>query len=96
MAYKEKTCPKCGTIHYKRGEFCSRSCGNTRKHTEHTKQKIAVRQTERHANGDDIAEEQRLALAIANERHHDPVPPQQYSRLGMNQFVDDGDLWTEV
>jgi hypothetical protein len=24
------------------------------------------------------------------------VPPQQYSRLGLNQFVDGGDLWEEV
>jgi hypothetical protein len=29
MGYKSKTCPKCNAVHNKRGEFCSRSCGNT-------------------------------------------------------------------
>ena len=33
----QKTCPRCGTIHTKRGEYCSRSCGNVRVHTEEDK-----------------------------------------------------------
>ena len=33
----EKTCPRCGTTHKKRGEYCSRSCGNVRVHTEEDK-----------------------------------------------------------
>jgi len=34
----QKTCPRCGTSHTKRGPYCSRSCGNVRQHTEEDKQ----------------------------------------------------------
>jgi endogenous inhibitor of DNA gyrase (YacG/DUF329 family) len=37
MGYKQKTCPRCNTVHNKRGPFCSRSCGNVREHTEEDK-----------------------------------------------------------
>ena len=33
----QKTCPRCGTTHTKRGAFCSQSCGNVRVHTEEDK-----------------------------------------------------------
>ena len=35
--YREKTCPRCGVTHKKRGPYCSRSCGNVREHTEEDK-----------------------------------------------------------
>jgi hypothetical protein len=35
-----KNCPKCNNIHYKLGKYCSRSCANSRIHTEDTKLKI--------------------------------------------------------
>ena len=31
---KEKSCPKCGTIHEKTGIYCSRTCANSRTFTE--------------------------------------------------------------
>lgn len=34
----EKSCPRCGTIHKKRGPYCSRSCGNVREHTPEDKE----------------------------------------------------------
>lgn len=40
---KEYTCEKCGKIvteYYGSGRFCSRSCANTRQHSEETKHKI--------------------------------------------------------
>jgi hypothetical protein len=37
----EKNCPKCGTIHVKKGKFCCRKCANTRTHTEKTKKQIS-------------------------------------------------------
>ena len=33
-------CPKCNKEHNKPGTYCSRSCANTRTHTEETKRKI--------------------------------------------------------
>lgn len=95
MAYKEKTCPKCGTKHTKRGEYCSRSCGNKKKHSHLTKLAIATTQSIRMNSNDPVAEEQRYALAKVNGAL-DPVTPPTVSRVGTNQFVSDGDLWTEV
>ena len=102
MAYKEKICPKCGDKHTKRGEFCSRSCGNQKKHTWESKSKIANTQMIRMNSDDPVAEEQRHALA--NQKHAlavangslDPVPPPKVKQYSQNQFVQDGDLWTEV
>ena len=95
MAYKEKECPKCGTKHNKRGEFCSRSCGNTRTHREETKIAIALTQANRHTSGDEVAEHQRYTIAKVNGSL-DPVAPQKVKEISHNQFVQDGDLWTEV
>jgi hypothetical protein len=35
----KKVCPKCGTLHEKNGNFCSRSCANSRSWTADAKQK---------------------------------------------------------
>ena len=93
MAYKEKECRKCGVKHNKRGEYCSRSCGNQKSHKHETKLAIASTQASRHANGDDVAESQRHALALANGAV-EPVSPPSKKPLQSNQFVQDGDLWT--
>ncbi len=95
MAYKEKTCPKCGTKHTKRGVFCSRSCGNQKSHREETKIAIAQAQMIRMNSDDPVAEEQRHVLAKINGSL-DPVAPPKVKQISQNQFVQDGDLWTEV
>ena len=95
MPYKEKTCPKCHAKHNKRGVYCSRSCGNQKQHTESAKQAIATTQAIRHASGDEVAEEQRYALAKVNGAI-DPIIPPSKKPIQNNQFVQDGDLWTEV
>lgn len=95
MAYKEKICPKCGVKHNKRGVFCSRSCGNQKSHTWEAKSKIAQTQMIRMNSDDPVAEEQRHALAKVNGSL-DPVPPPKVKEISQNQFVQDGDLWTEV
>ena len=95
MAYKEKTCPACGITHKKRGEYCSRSCGNKKKHTEETKQKIAETQRAILTNGSDESEVRKhnfISKRINGDP--DPVPPQVHTGPLHNQFVDGGDLWT--
>lgn len=97
MAYKEKTCPKCQAKHNKRGEYCSRSCGNTRKHTEETKAKIAEGKREWLSSGTDAAEvEKHNYISKRDHAEPDPVPPQKPIDLGHGRFVEDGDLWEEV
>lgn len=39
--YTKKTCKKCRIDHNKSGEFCSRSCANSRSHSKETKSKIS-------------------------------------------------------
>ena len=95
MAYKEKICPKCFVKHNKRGEYCSRSCGNQKKHSHLTKLAIATTQSIRMRSDDPVAEEQRYALAKVNGAV-DPIIPPTKTPIESNQFVQDGDLWTEV
>lgn len=96
MAYKEKTCPKCGVTHNKRGEFCSRSCGNQRKHKPETKAKIAEIKREWHATSEtaEVAAHNFISKRINGEP--EPVAPITKKPIESNQFVQDGDLWTEV
>ena len=97
MAYKEKTCPKCGSKHTKRGEFCSRSCGNTRKHKPETKELLSKKQTEWLTSGDDkadVAVHNFVSLGI--NRTPDPVAPMKPVDIGSGRFVQDGDVWEEV
>jgi len=97
MAYKPKQCPKCGTIHTKRGEFCSRSCGNSRKQTEEQKRKIAESNRARINDGSDESEVRKHNfISKRNNAEDEPVPPQTHTPLGNRQFVEDGDLWTEM
>jgi len=97
MAYKEKTCPKCQAKHNKRGEFCSRSCGNTRKHTKETKAKLSEKQREWMTSGDERAEvAKHNYISKRNNGEPDPVPPMKPIDLGTGRFIQDGDIWEEV
>ena len=94
MAYKEKTCPKCGVTHNKRGEFCSRSCGNTRAHTAESKQAISDAKKQWHATSEVAAV---VAHNYTSKRINgapDPIAPPVRAPLEDNQFIADGDLWT--
>ena len=96
MAYKEKTCPRCGAIHNKRGEYCSRSCGNQKPHTAETRAKLSETQREWRTSGDENAE-----VAVHNfiskglHKSADPIAPPVRPPVRDNQFVQDGDLWEE-
>ena len=95
MAYKPKTCPKCGTVHTKRGEFCSRSCGNSRKPTTEHKEKVAEAKREWHQTSDIAAVTAHNFISKGLNKTEDPIPPQRYSGPDIGQFVQDGDLWEE-
>lgn len=98
MAYKEKICPKCGDKHTKRGEFCSRTCGNQKRHTESAKRKISKGKSAWLLSGTDEAEaEIHNFVSKGINKTPDPVAPVKYNEnMTGNQFVQDGDLWTEV
>ena len=96
MGYKSKTCPKCAVVHNKRGEFCSRSCGNQKKHTPETKKKIGEAKSAWLTSGDEKAEAQVHSFtSLGNNQTPDPVAPIR-DNIGGGRFVQDGDLWEEV
>lgn len=96
MGYKSKTCPKCGAVHNKRGEFCSRSCGNQKKHTPETKKKIGEAKSAWLTSGSDEAEAQVHSFtSLGVNKTPDPVAPIR-DNIGRGRFVQDGDLWEEV
>ena len=93
MAYKEKDCKKCGVKHKKRGEYCSRSCGNGRVWTDAMREVFRQKQTEFITGDSDTAGEARWR--INNHEEPEPVAPiRTQNNLEVNQFVQDGDLWT--
>ena len=94
MAYKEKTCPKCLTVHNKRGPYCSRSCGNHRTWTKEQKTIFGEKKREYLYSDSDKAEVERWQI---NAKEADePLPPIMEKPMGLGQFVEDGDLWSEV
>jgi hypothetical protein len=56
---KEKSCPRCGTAHTKRGPYCSRSCGNVREHTEEDKKVRRKKLIEYHQTPEGIATQEK-------------------------------------
>jgi hypothetical protein len=97
VPYKEKTCPKCHAKHNKRGVYCSRSCGNSRPLTPEQKQKIGQKKSAWLTGGTDEAEVAKHNFTSGgNNKSPDPIIPPSKKPIQNNQFVQDGDLWTEV
>lgn len=94
MGYKEKECPKCGTKHKKRGPYCSRSCGNSRAMPDYQKESMAATKREWHATSDIAAVVAHNYVSKGINKTPDPVSPPVRVPIGDNQFVADGDLWT--
>jgi hypothetical protein len=109
--YKPHACPRCGVVHTKQGPYCSRSCGNVREMTEVHVAKItqsniatAIQPRESLREKDNELSEYGRLLDINRYVKPDEVrlrlddmymgiftPPP----IGDNQFVEDGDIWTE-
>lgn len=109
--YREKTCPTCGTVHKKRGDYCSRSCGNSRVHTKEHKEHLSKKAAEAHAAGAHTESVNRWVaggvLATLKRHNKSDTDLQDLSYedlfvepvvrpLNDNQFVAGGDLWTDV
>ena len=61
----QKTCPRCGTTHTKRGPYCSRSCGNVREHTEEDKAVRSQKLLEYHQTPEGAATREKSARIIS-------------------------------
>lgn len=60
----QKTCPRCGVTHSKRGPYCSRSCGNVREHTEEDKKVRQQKLIEYHQTPESVATRAKSAKII--------------------------------
>lgn len=112
MSYAKKTCPYCGKIHKQRGPFCSKTCSNkNRRHSATTKAKIANSQRIHmtsyegreqswayRARGDIELEiiHKKLDRTQVETNPFDLFMEPVVKEIGDNQFLADGDLWTEV
>jgi uncharacterized Zn finger protein (UPF0148 family) len=61
----QKTCPRCGTTHTKRGEYCSRSCGNVRVHSEEDKKIRSQKLIEYHQTPEGAATRDKAAKYLS-------------------------------
>lgn len=108
--YREKTCPTCGVTHRKRGPYCSRSCGNSREHTQEHKEHLARKASEAYHRGATVENTERfvaggvLARKKALNKDDEDLQDLSYEdlfvqpvvqRVSEGQFVQDGDLWTD-
>ena len=89
--YPEKKCPTCGKLFQKQGKYCCRSCGNARTFTPTQKAKQANIMRQKFIDDPEFKQSQ-----VAKINPDIPIPPQIESPLGLDQFIADGDLWTEV
>ena len=94
MGYKQKECPACGVKHNKRGQFCSRSCGNSRAMPDYQKESMAATKREWHATSDTAAVSAYNFTSKGANKPSEPPPVPSRLPLDSNQFVADGDLWT--
>lgn len=89
--YPSKNCPTCNITFAKQGKYCCRACGNSRIFTPTDKAKMSNKIRQK------IIDNPEYKDKIVSHIHPDiPIPPQIESQLGLNQFLADGDLWTEV
>ena len=109
--YREKTCPTCGTVHKKRGPYCSRSCGNARSFTYAERKNLSDKMTQymtsaEGAENSVAVKDHSVVARIKAKNKHDPDAAELsledfflepvVRELPDNQFVQDGDLWTET
>lgn len=106
--YREKQCPHCGVTHRKKGNYCSRSCGNHRTYTRAQREEKSKKQTAFLKSDNPVAEQSRWIISemgkFAAKAKSDPsmkdkswddynvIPPRT---LENGQFVADNAIWSE-
>lgn len=101
--YREKTCPKCGIKHRKRGEYCSRSCAmSSRIISDEHKQNLSdagLKRYEDKTSDEYLNTLDNLKAATLKSKgiNPDPIPPQfRNEYIDDNHFVSGGDYWTVI
>jgi hypothetical protein len=84
--YKAHPCPACGVVHKGKGPFCSKSCSNTGRDAEY-REKMSNKML--HTD-----EGQLRTWNFKWGDEFEPILPGTTPVLSSNQFVADGDVWT--
>lgn len=58
--YRKKSCPRCQAVHYKKGKFCSLSCGNVKTFTKEYRENMSKARQAYFRTPEGIAFAQRL------------------------------------
>ena len=78
----QKTCPRCGVKHQKRGPFCSRSCGNVREHTEEDKAIRAQKLAEYHLTPEGAATREKSSRMMTAK-----TTGKEWEEIGVDDFA---------
>jgi hypothetical protein len=106
----EKECPRCGTLHIKRGVYCSYSCANVRDHSEEDKLNKSVAVAAYHKTEESEEHKWKLSHIARAARQYQtdstvvmptledmepPLPPQEYEEQYRSR-VSGRDVWFDV
>lgn len=109
--YKAKDCKRCGVTHRKRGPYCSGSCGRRRTWSDAQKAEKSMQMIEHRANNESenssAAHKQNMHIVnkilknphdsdLREWTHDDILVKPVTASLDYNQFIDSGDIWSEV
>lgn len=90
--YREKTCPRCKKRHRKRGNYCSRECGNSgRVFTDERKETVRQSKLDYYKTPEGLARIQQLTqqnFSVKSEDFYINIPD-----IKESPFIEDGDIW---
>jgi hypothetical protein len=89
--YRLKKCPTCGTEHRKKGNYCSRSCGNKRTFTDEYRDKLSLGQAARALTDEGEAHRYMLQQHAKKQDLDWHIKPP----VELDGEVVDGDYWVE-
>jgi uncharacterized C2H2 Zn-finger protein len=106
--YREKQCPHCGTLHRKKGDYCSRSCGNHRTYTRAQREEKSKKQTDFLNSDSPVAEQSKWIISeigrFARHAKQEPIMKEKswddynvipQRPLDNGKFVADNAIWSE-
>lgn len=89
--YRLKKCPTCGTEHRKKGNYCSRSCGNKRTFSDEYRDKLSLGQAARALTDEGEAHRYMLQQHAKGQDLDWHIKPP----VARDGEVVDGDYWVE-
>jgi len=78
----QKTCPRCGVTHNKRGQFCSRSCGNVREHSQEDKAIRSQKLLEYHQTPEGMATREKSSRIMSAKRKGE-----EWEEMGVEEYA---------